>query len=63
MWLPTWHPLRLLRLLQHEDVIADARAEAAALVERDLLLAGHPALRQAVVDLLDEEQADFLEKA
>ena len=55
--------LRLLRLLEHEDVIAEARAEAAALVERDLLLAEHPALRQAVVDLLDAEQADFLEKA
>jgi hypothetical protein len=48
--------LRLLRLLQHEDVIADARAEAAALVEQDLLLDGHPALRQAVVDLLDAER-------
>ena len=55
--------LRLLRLLQHEDVIAEARGEAAALVEQDLPLAGHPALRQAVVDLLDDEQADFLEKA
>jgi ATP-dependent DNA helicase RecG len=55
--------LRLLRLLEHEDVIADARAEAAALVEQDLLLDGHPALRQAVVDLLDAERADFLEKA
>ena len=55
--------LRLLRLLEHEDVIADARAEAAALVEQDLLLAEQPALRQAVVDLLDAEQADFLEKA
>ena len=55
--------LRLLRLLEHEDVIAEARAEAAALVERDLLLDAHPALRQAVVDLLDAEQADFLEKA
>jgi ATP-dependent DNA helicase RecG len=55
--------LRLLRLLEHEDVIAAARAEAAELVERDLLLAERPALRQAVVDLLDDEQADFLEKA
>ena len=55
--------LRLLRLLEHEDVIADARAEAAQLVGRDLLLAEHPALRQAVVDLLDAEQAEFLEKA
>ena len=43
--------------------VVPAGGEAAALVERDLLLAEHPALRQAVVDLLDEEQADFLEKA
>nr|MDP9466854.1 ATP-dependent DNA helicase RecG [Actinomycetota bacterium] len=55
--------LRLLRLLQHEAVITEARAAAAALVEQDLLLAEHPALRQAVVDLLDAQQADFLEKA
>jgi ATP-dependent DNA helicase RecG len=55
--------LRLLRLLSHEDVIAAARAEAAALVDLDPPLAEHPALRQAVADLLDEEQADFLEKA
>ena len=55
--------LRLLRLLQHEDVIAEARGEAAVLVEQDLPLAEHPALRQAVVDLLDAEQAEFLEKA
>jgi len=55
--------LRLLRLLSHEDVIAEARAEAAALVAQDLQLVEHPALRQAVVDLLDEDQADFLEKA
>ena len=55
--------LRMLRLLDHEDVIAEARAEAAALVEADLLLAGQPALRQAVLDVLDAERADFLEKA
>ena len=55
--------LRMLRLLRDEDLILEARREAVALVERDLLLAGAPALRQAVVDLLDEERADFLDKA
>jgi ATP-dependent DNA helicase RecG len=55
--------LRMLRLLDHEDVIAEARAEATGLVEADLLLAGQPALRQAVLDVLDAERAEFLEKA
>ena len=55
--------LKLLRLLDHEDVIAEARAEAVALVDGDLLLAGQPALRQAVLDVLDAERAEFLEKA
>ena len=55
--------LRMLRLLDHEDVIAEARAEAVDLVAADLLLAGQPALRQAVLDVLDAERAEFLEKA
>ncbi len=55
--------LRMLRVLDHEDVIAEARAEAIGLVERDPLLAEHAGLRQAVLDVLDEERADFLEKA
>jgi ATP-dependent DNA helicase RecG len=55
--------LRLLRLLDHEDVIREARAEAVELVERDVLLADHPALRQAVLDLLDQDRADYLDKA
>ena len=55
--------LRLLRLLDHEDVIGEARAEAVALVDRDPLLSDEPALRQAVLDVLDADQAEFLEKA
>jgi ATP-dependent DNA helicase RecG len=55
--------LRLLRLLEHEDVIREARAEAVRVVGRDPDLARHPALAQAVRDLVDEEQADYLEKA
>ncbi len=55
--------LRLLQLLRDEDIIAAARLVAGELVERDPLLAGHPALRQAVLELVDDEQARFLEKA
>jgi ATP-dependent DNA helicase RecG len=55
--------LRLLRLLDHEDVIREARTEAVDLVERDLMLAEHPALRQAVLDVLDQDRADYLDKA
>jgi hypothetical protein len=40
-----------------------ARAAAQALVADDLLLAGRPALRQAVLDVLDADRAEFLEKA
>ena len=55
--------LRMLRLLRDEELLLEARHEAVALVEQDLMLATQPALRQAVVDLLDEERADFLDKA
>ena len=55
--------LRMLRLLDHEDVIAEARSEAVALVEQDLLLTHRPALRQAVLDVLDADRAEFLDKA
>jgi ATP-dependent DNA helicase RecG len=55
--------LRLLRLLDHEDVIREARAEAVALVDRDPMLAAHPRLREAVLDVLEGERADFLDKA
>jgi ATP-dependent DNA helicase RecG len=55
--------LRLLRLSNDEDVIRAARDEAVALVESDPDLAHHPALAQAVRDVLDEERAEFLEKA
>jgi ATP-dependent DNA helicase RecG len=55
--------LKLLRLLRDEDVIRDARGEAVALVDRDPELADHPALAQAVKDLVDAERAEYLEKA
>ncbi len=55
--------LRMLRLLRDEELILEARTEAVAVVEADLLLAGQSALRQAVLDLLNEERAEFLDKA
>jgi ATP-dependent DNA helicase RecG len=54
--------LRLLRVLQHESVIETARHEATALVAADPELAGHPALAEALADLLDEEQEAYLER-
>ena len=55
--------LKLLRLLRDEDVIHDARAEAAELVATDPELARHPALAKALAGLVDSERAEFLEKA
>jgi ATP-dependent DNA helicase RecG len=55
--------LKLLQLLRDEDVIRAAREEAAAVVEADPELVRHPALAQAVHDLVDEERAVYLEKA
>jgi ATP-dependent DNA helicase RecG len=55
--------LKMLTLLQDEELIVQARAEAQALVDADPQLAAHPALAGAIRTLLDEEQAKFLEKA
>jgi ATP-dependent DNA helicase RecG len=55
--------LKLLRLSVDADVIRAARDEAVALVEADPDLAKHPALAQAVQDIVDAERAEFLAKA
>jgi ATP-dependent DNA helicase RecG len=55
--------LRMLSVLRDEQVIADAREEATALVAEDPDLSAHPALRAAVAAWVDEERADYLEKA
>jgi len=55
--------LKLLTLLADEDLIGSARDEATALVDADPALAGQPALAAAIRSLLDEERAEFLEKA
>ena len=53
----------MLRLADHEDLILEARAEAVAIVAEDVLLAERPGLRQAVLDVLELDRADFLDKA
>ena len=55
--------LRMLRLAQHEELILEARGEAVRLVAHDPALERHPALAQAVADVLDQERADYLAKA
>jgi ATP-dependent DNA helicase RecG len=55
--------LKLLTLLADEDLIGSAREEATALVNADPALAGQSALADAIRALLDQERAEFLEKA
>jgi ATP-dependent DNA helicase RecG len=55
--------LKLLSVLADEALIGAARQEATALVDADPELAAHPALAAAIAAALDEEQAEFLEKA
>jgi ATP-dependent DNA helicase RecG len=55
--------LRLLHVLEHEDVIVQAREVAAAVVAEDPDLAEHPQLAEQVHRLHAAEQADYLEKA
>jgi ATP-dependent DNA helicase RecG len=55
--------LRLLNVLEHEDVIVHAREIASRVVDADPTLSHHPHLVQQVRRLHDAEQADYLEKA
>ena len=55
--------LKLLAVIRDEDVIDAARQDASALVEADPGLEGHPALAAAVAALVEEERAEYLEKA
>lgn len=55
--------LRLLQVLSDARVIEQARADAQELVSGDPELREHPALAQAIADLVAEDQAEFLEKA
>ena len=55
--------LRLVSLLHDEGLIAQARAEAAELVDADPDLLDHPLLAIQVAQLFADGQAEYLEKA
>jgi len=55
--------LRLLQVIKHEEVIAEARDDATEVVAADPDLARHPELLEVVERLVSDEHADFLEKA
>ena len=54
--------LRLLSVLEDEEVIAEARDEAACLVAEDPDLTTRPALAAALRALVDDDRAEYLEK-
>ncbi|MFJ9903991.1 ATP-dependent DNA helicase RecG [Streptomyces sp. NPDC101152] len=54
--------LRVLAVIEDEEVIAEARQEAAAVVAADPELTDLPALRTALDALLDEDREQYLEK-
>ncbi|MFD7655723.1 ATP-dependent DNA helicase RecG [Actinosynnema sp. NPDC059797] len=55
--------LKMLSLLRDEDVIAEARVVAQQVVDADPDLTAHPGLALLVAGLLDDERAEYLEKA
>jgi ATP-dependent DNA helicase RecG len=55
--------VKLLQVVQDEELIKEARKEATAVVIRDPALQGHPALRSAIAAMLDESRAAALGKA
>lgn len=54
--------LKLLRVLEHEDVIARARADAQKLVQEDPTLINQPGLAAAIDEYLNPEKEAFLER-
>jgi len=54
--------LRLLSVLEDEEVISEARDEAARLVADDPDLTARPALAAALRALVDDDRAEYLEK-
>ncbi|MFF0084361.1 ATP-dependent DNA helicase RecG [Streptomyces canus] len=54
--------LRVLAVIEDEEIITEARQEATAVVEADPELTGLPGLRTALDALLDEEREQYLEK-
>ncbi|GAA2914163.1 MULTISPECIES: ATP-dependent DNA helicase RecG [Streptomyces] len=54
--------LRMLAVIEDEEIIAEARGEATAVVAADPELTSLPGLRTALDALLDEEREQYLEK-
>ena len=54
--------LRMLRVREHADVIAEAREAAGTVVAADPDLVGHPLLAAEIQRLEESDQADFLDK-
>ncbi|MFD6325367.1 ATP-dependent DNA helicase RecG [Streptomyces sp. NPDC058442] len=54
--------LRMLAVIEDEEIIAEAREEAAAVVAADPDLERLPGLRTALAALLDDEREQYLEK-
>lgn len=54
--------LRLLSVVRHEEIIAEAREVATAVVEANPTLTTHPDLLLAVLDLEVTDRADYLER-
>ena len=54
--------LKLLRVLEHEEIIARARQDAQDIVGRDPSLTAHPALAEAIDHYLNPEKEAFLER-
>lgn len=54
--------LRMLTVIDDEEVIAAARDEATALVAADPELADHPDLRSALESLVDADREEYLDK-
>ncbi|MDT9699776.1 ATP-dependent DNA helicase RecG [Streptomyces sp. P17] len=54
--------LRMLAVIEDEEIIAEAREEATTVVEADPDLQNLPGLRTALDALLDEEREQYLEK-
>ncbi|MEA5364067.1 ATP-dependent DNA helicase RecG [Amycolatopsis sp., V23-08] len=55
--------LKLLSLLQDEDVIAESRKRAQEIVTEDPELTTFPGLARMVADVVDVERAEYLEKS
>jgi ATP-dependent DNA helicase RecG len=55
--------LKILSVLDDEELIVEARADASDLVDADPALAGYPALADAVAALIEDDRAEYLEKA